>query len=159
LYHLKTFMELVDAEPPGSTAERRLYRLEMTDKDPIVAQSINQQMLERWLAIHPGYDWSNIIIAPPDLPAATARPNTVRAALFAGIATLGVLLLLAAWTPLFRMIQAMRLSFLVLGGASAVIVIFWVTVFASNYFMPSCLSGPAFELQPPFRKYGAGGAT
>lgn len=88
LYHLKTFMELVDAEPPGSTAERRLYRLEMTDKDPIVAQSINRQMLERWLAIHPGYDWSNIIIAPPDLPAATARPDRALAALFAGIATL-----------------------------------------------------------------------
>jgi hypothetical protein len=54
-------------------------------------------------------------------------------------------------------IQTIRIP--VLGGASAVIVIFWVTVFALNYFMPSCLSGPAFELKPPFRKYGAGGAA
>jgi hypothetical protein len=131
----------------------------MTDKDPVVAQSINRQMLEHWLAIHPDFDWSNIIIAPPDVPTTIARRSTTLAALFAGIATLGVLLLLAAWTPLFHTIKAMRLNLPVLGGASAVIVVFWATVFALNYFMPSCLSGPAFELKPPFRKYGAGGAA
>jgi hypothetical protein len=49
-FHLTSFMELVDAEPPGSTATERLYRLEMTQKDPAVAQSINRQMLEGWLA-------------------------------------------------------------------------------------------------------------
>jgi hypothetical protein len=102
LYHLKTFMELVDVEPPESTANRRLYRLEMTHRDPVVAQSINRQMLERWLVIYPAFDWSNIIIAPPDLPTRTARPDTMLAALSAGIATLGVLLFLAAWKPLFR---------------------------------------------------------
>jgi hypothetical protein len=53
----------------------------------------------------------------------------------------------------------MRLNFPVLGGASAVIVVFWVTVFALNYFIPPCAPGPFFELKPPFQKYGTGGAA
>jgi hypothetical protein len=53
----------------------------------------------------------------------------------------------------------MRLNLPVLCGASAVIVAFWVTVFALNYFIPPCPSSPVFELKPPFRKYGTDGAA
>jgi hypothetical protein len=53
----------------------------------------------------------------------------------------------------------MRLNFPVLGGALAVIAVFWVTVFALNYFIPFCPSGPAYALQAPFQKHGAGGAA
>jgi hypothetical protein len=102
------FMELVDAEAPGSTATERLYRLEMTHKDPAVAQSINRQMLEGWLANHPSFDRSIIVVAPPDLPTRTARRSRALAAVFAGIAAAAVLLFVAGWKPLFRSLRAWR---------------------------------------------------
>jgi hypothetical protein len=37
----------------------------MTHKDPVVAQSVNRQMLEGWLAKHPSLDRSIIFIAVP----------------------------------------------------------------------------------------------
>ena len=46
----------------------------------------------------------------------------------------------------------------VLGGASAVIVVFWLTVAALNTFMPRCAHGSlAFRLTAPFQKYSADG--
>jgi hypothetical protein len=54
----------------------------------------------------------------------------------------------------------MRLNFPVLGGASAVIAVFWATVPALNFFIPLCPRGfPAFELKAPFQKHAAGGAA
>jgi hypothetical protein len=104
-FHLMSSMELVDAEPPGSTATERLFRLEMTHKDPAVAQSINRQMLEGWLANHPGLDRSVIVVAAPDLPTRTARMSSALAAVFAGIASAAVLLFVAGWKPLFRSLR------------------------------------------------------
>jgi hypothetical protein len=106
-YHLMNFIELVDAEAPGSTATERLYRLEMTHKDPVVAQSINRQMLEGWLAKHPSLDRSIIVVAP-DLPTKTARTSRALAAVFAGIAAAAVLLFVAGWKPLFRSLREWR---------------------------------------------------
>jgi hypothetical protein len=48
----------------------------------------------------------------------------------------------------------MRLNFPVLSGASVVIVVFWLTVFASNYFIPLCPVDAAVPLNAPFQKYG-----
>ena len=100
--------QLVDAEPPGSTATERLYRLEMTHKDPAVAQSINRQMLEGWLANHPSLDRSIIVVTPPDLPTRPARMSSALAAVFAGIAAAAVLLFVAGWKPLFRSLREWR---------------------------------------------------
>jgi hypothetical protein len=97
--------QLVDAEPPGSTATERLYRLEMTHKDPAVAQSINRQMLEGWLANHPSFDRSSIVVASPDLPTRTAGMSRALAAMFAGIAAAAVLFFVAGWKPLFRSLR------------------------------------------------------
>ena len=107
-FHLTSFMELVDAEPPGSTATERLYRLEMTHKVAAVAQSINRQMLESWLANHPSLDRSIIVVAPPDLPTRPARMSSALAAVFAGIAAAVVLLFVAGWKPLFRSLREWR---------------------------------------------------
>lgn len=53
----------------------------------------------------------------------------------------------------------MRLNFPVLGGASAVIVVFWLTVFALNYFIPLCPLRGAIGLKAPFPKlYPSGSA-
>ena len=43
----------------------------------------------------------------------------------------------------------------VLGGASAVIVVFWLTVFALNTFIPLCQADAAIALKAPFKKYDA----
>jgi hypothetical protein len=51
----------------------------------------------------------------------------------------------------------MRLNFPVLGGASAVIIVFWLTVFALNHFIPLCPVDAAIGLKAPFRKFDAGG--
>jgi hypothetical protein len=56
-------------------------------------------------------------------------------------------------------IQTMRLNFPVLGGASAVIVVFWLTVFSLNYFIPLCPVDGAVGLKAPFKKYAAGGSA
>jgi hypothetical protein len=53
----------------------------------------------------------------------------------------------------------MRLNVPVLGSASAVIVVFWVTVFALNYFIPLCPMGAAVLLKAPFYTYAAGGSA
>jgi hypothetical protein len=103
-----SFVELVDAEPPGSTATERLYRLEVTHKDPAVAQSINREMLEGWLANRPSLDRSAIVVAPPDLPTRPARMSRALAAVFAGIAAAAVLLFVAGWKPLFRSLREWR---------------------------------------------------
>lgn len=48
----------------------------------------------------------------------------------------------------------------VLGGASAVIVVFWLTVSALNYFLPQCPQDfPAFALTAPFGKYSTDGVA
>jgi hypothetical protein len=48
----------------------------------------------------------------------------------------------------------------VLGGASAVIVVFWLTVAALNTFMPQCPQDfLAFRLMAPFQKFGTDGAA
>jgi hypothetical protein len=101
VFFLMNFMDVIDAEPPGSTATERLFRLEMTHKDAAVAQSINRQMLEYWFAAFPEVDRS-VIVAAPDLPARTARPNRALAAILAGTAAAVVLLFVAGWKHLFR---------------------------------------------------------
>jgi len=54
----------------------------------------------------------------------------------------------------------MRLNLPVLGGAVAVIVVFWLTGFALNVLMPLCPQGfPAIELKGPFQRHGADGAA
>jgi hypothetical protein len=77
----------------------------MTHKDPAVAQSINRQMLEGWLANHPSFDRSSIVVAPPDLPTRTAGMSRALAAMFAGIAAAAVLFFVAGWKPLFRSLR------------------------------------------------------
>jgi hypothetical protein len=48
----------------------------------------------------------------------------------------------------------------VLGGASAVIAVFWLTVVVLNHFVPPCPQDVlAFQLTAPFRKYSADGAA
>jgi hypothetical protein len=47
----------------------------------------------------------------------------------------------------------MRLNFPVLGGASAVIIVFWLTIFALNRFMPLCPLDVAIWLKAPFQKF------
>jgi hypothetical protein len=41
----------------------------------------------------------------------------------------------------------------VLGGASAVIVVFWLTVFALNTFIPLCPMDDAIALKAPFKNF------
>jgi hypothetical protein len=53
----------------------------------------------------------------------------------------------------------MRLNFPVLGSASAVIVVFWLTVFALNYFVPLCPMDGAIGLNAPFSKLDANGSA
>jgi hypothetical protein len=73
--------------------------------EPAVAQSINRQVLEAWLANRPSFDRSVIVVAPPDLPTRTARISRALAAVFAGIAAAAVLLFVAGWKPLFRSLR------------------------------------------------------
>ena len=98
---LSTFMSLTEVEPSGSGDAPRLYRLEMIYKDPVVAQSINREMLVQWLKIYPSVDRS-VIVAPPDLPTAKARSSRIRTAIFAGIAAVPLLLFLVTSGTLFR---------------------------------------------------------
>jgi hypothetical protein len=51
----------------------------------------------------------------------------------------------------------MRLNFPILGGVSAVIIVFWLTVFALNHFIPLCPVDAAIGLKAPFRKFDADG--
>ena len=98
---LSTFMNLTPVEPSGSGEAARLYRLEMIYRDPVIAQSINREMLHHWLTVFPSLDRS-VIVAAPDLPAAKLRSSRIRTAIFAGIAAVPLLLFLVTAGPLFR---------------------------------------------------------
>ncbi len=98
---LSTFMSLAEVGPSGSGEAVRLYRLEMIYSDPVIAQSINREMLDHWLAVFPSLDRS-VIVAAPDLPAAKLRSSRIRTAIFAGIAAVPLLLFLVTAGPLLR---------------------------------------------------------
>jgi hypothetical protein len=97
--HLLTYMRLVAVDPLSDDSGPRLFRLEAIDKDPAVAQSIDRQMIDEWLAITPSLNRSVIIAAPGQ---ATKPSNRIQNAALAGSGAAALLLLLVGCRTLYR---------------------------------------------------------
>jgi hypothetical protein len=79
-----------------------LFRLEMVDREPAVAQSINRSMLGQWLATAAPPVGPGVVIAGPDLPGEKSGSGRTAVAVFTGITVIPLLLILAMVEPVVR---------------------------------------------------------
>lgn len=81
--HLMSFVSVIDTTPEEASPFH-LYAVQMTNKDPGLAQKVLQQMIDEWLRITPSAD-PRVVIKPPDFPPKRARQRIIMSFMVGGI--------------------------------------------------------------------------